>query len=153
MGQLAKINLGDVTAYAYAVDHGYEGTVEQFADDQAHFAENATLVSEKADEASASATNADNFAKLAHSWAKVESGESVYPSRADEQTNNAWYWSEKARNYAERISGAITYVSSIYFADLPLNPASGDMYNIKDDFTTDSRFAEGAGIYCSAGTN
>lgn len=44
---------------------------------------------------------------------------------------------------------------SIKFSELP-NPSSANlnyMYNIEDDFTTDSRFIEGSGKHFEAGTN
>lgn len=43
-------NLGAVTAYADAVEAGYEGTREQFAKDQANFAKNAAQVAENLQE-------------------------------------------------------------------------------------------------------
>ena len=48
-----------------------------------------------------------------------------------------------------------TLAGSVAFADLPTPSAAnvGYIYNVTDDFTTDSRFVEGAGIHCAAGTN
>lgn len=65
--------------------------------------------------------------------------------------NSSEYWARYAQQYAE---GGIHYKTSIYFANIPTTGMIvGDMYDIKDDFTTDSRFADGAGIPCKAGTN
>ncbi len=43
---MGKTNLGAVTAYADAVKHGYTGSREEFAQDQANFAKNAQKVAE-----------------------------------------------------------------------------------------------------------
>ena len=44
--------------------------------------------------------------------------------------------------------------STISFANIPTTGLTGgDMYNITNDFTTDSRFIEGSGVFCPAGTN
>lgn len=50
--------------------------------------------------------------------------------------------------------GGIVFQGSINFANLPTTGMSnGDAYDIKDAFTTDSRFIEGTGIACDAGTD
>ena len=46
MSEKTYIDLGQVTAYAYAKAHGYTGTEEEFAIEQAHFAQNAQQVAE-----------------------------------------------------------------------------------------------------------
>ena len=59
----------------------------------------------------------------------------------------------------EKINAAISAVykpaGSIAFASLPTPSADnlGNVYNITDEFTTDARFTEGAGIEYPAGTN
>ena len=51
------------------------------------------------------------------------------------------------------IGGAV-FKGSINFANLPTTGMlNGDWYDIKDAFTTDSRFEEGSGIDCAAGTD
>lgn len=51
------------------------------------------------------------------------------------------------------IGGAV-FKGSILFTNIPTTGmANGDWYDIKDAFTTDSRFEEGAGIECTAGTD
>lgn len=87
----------------------------------------------------------------AEAWAKgTKNGVPV--SSSDIQYNDhSKYWAEKAQEYAV---GAVHYKSVITFAQIPTSGmVNGDMYNISDDFTTDNRFAEGSGKYCSAGTN
>lgn len=65
--------------------------------------------------------------------------------------HNAEYWAQYAERYAQ---GGLHYKGSIPFADIPTTGMrEGDMYNITDDFTTDSRFEEGAGIEVKGGTN
>jgi len=60
-----------------------------------------------------------------------------------------------AGKFAE-LGGAYIPKGSVAFANLPATPAAsqvGWVYNVTDDFTTDSRFVEGAGKAYSAGTN
>lgn len=65
--------------------------------------------------------------------------------------HNAEYWAQYAERYAQ---GGLHYKGSIPFADIPTTGMrEGDMYNITDDFTTDSRFEERAGIEVKGGTN
>jgi hypothetical protein len=128
-------------------------------------AASATTASNKAGEASTSATTASNAALSAsgsataastsegnaEAWAKgTKGGTPVSPS--DPQYNdNAKYWAGKAQEYAV---GGVQYKGSIAFQNIPISGMeNGDFYNVTDDFTTDARFAEGAGKYCSAGTN
>lgn len=50
--------------------------------------------------------------------------------------------------------GGLVFKGSILFANLPTTGmTNGDAYDIKDAFTTDSRFEEGSGIACGAGTD
>lgn len=88
----------------------------------------------------------EDYADLAHKWATYGS-DSEEPSA----TNNSKYWAEKSQEYAV---GALHWKGSIEFADIPTSGmVTGDLYNITDDFTTDNRFTEGAGIECPAGTD
>lgn len=70
-------DLGPVTAYAFAKEHGYTGTETQFGDDQAHFSQNATYV---------------------RSVAFGDTG-----TRQDEETDNVKYYYEKIKEYYENI--------------------------------------------------
>lgn len=102
-------------------------------------------------------------AKLSESWAKGETG-----IRAGENTNNSKYFSNLAKTLTEEAEklldqaqkvitaatqGALIPGGTVAFGDLPINPAVGYMYNISNDFTTDNRFVEGAGIFYRAGAN
>ena len=54
----------------------------------------------------------------------------------------------------QSVIGGTTFKGSILFANLPTTGmANGDWYDIKDAFTTDSRFEEGSGVPCAAGTD
>jgi len=110
-----------------------------------------------------SKTDADKSAKLSESWAKGGTG-----VRVGENTNNSKYYSDQAKTLTDEASdlldqaqnvvvaatqGALIPGGTVTFEDLPSNPAIGYMYNISNDFTTDSRFMEGSGIFYSAGAN
>lgn len=99
--------------------------------------------------AAANAQAAQQSADAAKAWA-------VGPSAAESagtDDNNAKYWANVAEQYAGQFTGGVVFRGSILFADLPTTlMMNGDMYDIKDAFTTDSRFFEGAGIPCAAGT-
>lgn len=84
-------------------------------------------------------------AQSAEAWATGgEGGEAS-------ETNNAKYWSEQSQAYAV---GALHWKGNTTFANIPTTDlTTGDVYNVTDAFTTDSRFNEGAGIACEAGTN
>lgn len=89
---------------------------------------------------------AEEYADTAHKWATF-GADTETPS----STNNAKYWAEQSQTYA---AGALHWKSSVTFANIPTSGmVVGDFYNITDDFTTDSRFDEGAGVKCAAGTN
>lgn len=84
-------------------------------------------------------------AQIAEAWATGgEGGEAS-------ATNNAKYWAEQSQEYAV---GALHWKGNTTFANIPTTGlTTGDVYNVTDAFTTDSRFNEGAGIECEAGTN
>ena len=89
---------------------------------------------------------AEEYADTAHKWASF-GADTETPS----STNNAKYWAEQSQVYA---TGALHWKGSVAFANIPTSGMIvGDFYNITNDFTTDSRFDEGAGIKCAAGTN
>lgn len=70
---------------------------------------------------------------------------------AQTAAEDAQEWAEKSQEYAV---GALHWKGNVAFANLPTSDlTAGDVYSVTDDFTTDSRFNEGAGIPCEAGTN
>ena len=97
------------------------------------------------------ATSAGDSAEDAEAWAKgTRDGQAVPPTDPTYQQNSR-YWAGQAEQYAQ---GGLKFINTIYFASLPTSGMrTGDMYNIKDAFTTDSRFEEGAGIRYPEGTN
>lgn len=120
---------------------------EGYAQDAKESAEEAAqdVVDQLQDYADAAAASA----LLAESWAVGDTD-----SRTGENSNNAKYWANIAKSYADSFSGGVTFIASIPFANLPatgMNP--GWMYNITDAFVTTSAFQEGAGIKAPAGTN
>lgn len=94
---------------------------------------------------------AENFSEDAEAWAVGERGGVPVDPSDETYHNNAEYWAGQAAIYAQ---GALRFQGSIPFASIPTTgQVGGDMYNITDDFTTDARFIEGAGVFCPAGTN
>lgn len=117
-------------------------------------AASATSAAGSATAASGSATTASDYATRAKSWAVGPSGTGT----SGTDTNNSKYWADQAAQSASEAEqyaqGGLIYRGSILFANIPTtNLKAGDMYNIEDDFTTDSRFQEGAGFSVKAGTN
>ena len=87
----------------------------------------------------------------AEAWAKGTKNGIPVGSSEPQYNDNSKYWSDKAQEYAV---GALHYKGAITFSALPTTGmVNGDLYNVTDAFTTDSRFAEGSGVYCAAGTN
>ena len=89
----------------------------------------------------------------------------IYPNLAAGRVVNALSWGEKSYDgsspqtiTADDLGLADVYKpqGSIAYSALPATPSAdnyGYVWNITDDFTTDSRFIEGAGKSYSAGTN
>ena len=97
------------------------------------------------------AEDALEAAEDAEAWAVGERGGVPVDPSDETYHNNAEYWAGQAAIYAQ---GALRFQGSIPFASIPTTgQVGGDMYNITDDFTTDSRFIEGSGKFCPAGTN
>lgn len=103
------------------------------------------------DEAVSSASTAEEKAEDAEAWAVGKrNGTDVTPSDPTYH-NNSKYWADQAKAYG---TGGVHYIASVLFENIPVSGmASGDMYNIEDDFTTDERFQEGAGVKVKAGAN
>ena len=116
------------------------------------------LVEQMIDEAEQSVTDAQQAAEQAtinsydaEAWAVGKRNGQAIPSTDPAYNNHARYWAGQAEQYAQ---GGLIYKGSIAFANIPTSGIKvGDMYNITDDFTTDSRFEEGSGKKVKAGTN
>ena len=125
----------------------------------------ATTATNKASEASTSATNASTNALKAEGFAVGEQNGTAVSSSSPYYQNNAEYYRDQASASAtsaaasaaeaeQYAQGGLIYKGSITFAQIPSSGLkSGYMYNMDEDFTTDSRFQEGAGIKVKAGTN
>lgn len=95
--------------------------------------------------------DAEGFSEDAEAWAVGERGGVPVSSGDETYDNNAKYWADIASQYAQ---GGLHYSGSCLFANIPTTGMSnGDMWNIEDDFVTDNRFSEGAGISVAAGSN
>lgn len=95
------------------------------------------------------ATESADSATLSRSWAVGDT-----KTRSGETTDNAKYYSEQSKAYADSWKGSLLPKGTILFAQLPaINNVAGHMYNILDAFETDSRFKDGAGYAYPAGTN
>lgn len=109
------------------------------------------LIEQAIEDAQAAVTDSQGFAEDAEAWAVGERGGDPVGPTDPTYNNNSKYYCDQASQYAQ---GGLHYSGSVLFAYIPTTGMSvGDMYNIEDDFTTDSRFQEGAGIACAAGTN
>lgn len=110
----------------------------------------ANTATQKATAASTSASNAENYFKMSKSWAIGEGG-----MRSDESTNNSKYFAEQAAKVVEAAgSGGLIPMGTIVFENLPTSGMKkGWMYNISNDFTSDSRFEDGGNLYYKAGAN
>ncbi len=126
--------------------------------------ENADIAVENSANAAESAANAEDYADTAQSYA-IGTNNVVRPN--DSQDNSKFY-SELARQLTDEAqklleqaqklvsaatAGAIIPSGTVTFENLPEDPRVGYMYNISNDFVTDSRFVEGAGIFYRAGAN
>jgi len=100
-------------------------------------------------EASAASANVNALKSEGHAIGK-QNGVPVTPE-SPYYHNNAEYWAGIAEQYAQ---GGLIYKGSILFANIPVSGMrTGDLYNIEDDFTTDGRFEEGAGVFVKAGAD
>lgn len=96
-------------------------------------------------------TETQENAENSEAWAQGTRGGIPVGPTDPTYEHNAEYWAQYAERYAQ---GGLHYKASIPFANIPTTGMrEGDMYDITDDFTTDSRFTEGAGIKVKGGTN
>lgn len=111
-------------------------------------ASKATEASGHARDAKESSEDADGSAIESRSWAVGGTS-----SRQGEDTNNAKYYAQIAKEAAQKLSGSLLPKGTILFAQLRdvSSPEVGWMYNISDNFTTDSRFMV-PGQFQSGGT-
>lgn len=74
-------------------------------------------------------------------------------TRENEDVDNAKYYYEQTKQVSQSLNGVIPQ-GTVAFANLPTSGMQyGDMYNVSDGFTSDSRFADGGGVYYGPGNN
>lgn len=98
--------------------------------------------------AASSAYTANENKKLAQSYAVGGTGE-----RPNESNDNAKYYKEQCEQIASSMQGGFIPMGTVLFANLPTNATSGWMYNVSDEFISDSRFKDGGGKKYASGTN
>lgn len=99
--------------------------------------------------AKASETNALNSANRAQSYAVGGTG-----TRSNEDYDNASYYYNLTKNIVIGLDTGFIPMGTISFAELAnVEKATGYVYNINDDFVTDSSFREGEGKSYTSGTN
>ena len=109
------------------------------------------LIEQALEDCAQAVIDSQDNAEDAEAWAVGERGGVPVGPTDPTYENNAEYWSQIAAQYAQ---GGWHYMGSIPFSQLPTSGmVGGDMYNITDDFVTDSRFIEGEGHQCYAGQN
>lgn len=116
----------------------------------------ANLANEKANSAENSATIAVSNSNAAQQYAyNAAASADTAQNYAVADTDSAKYYYEQARRISESFSGALRPMGTVTFANLPALSlvASGNMYNISDQFTTTADFKEGAGNVIPAGAN
>lgn len=134
---------------------------ETSAVDAANSAADATLsastAASKANDAFNSANAANTKAAEAYDSANQSQSYAVGTGnvRPNEAMDNAKYYFEQAKSISESLSGALRPMGTVTFANLPdlENVTAGDMYNISDQFITNSNFKEETGATIPAGSN
>lgn len=141
-------------ASGYANDaSGFANAANQSAQNASSYANDAsnkaTEASGYAKESAASADESEDSALESQSWATGGTG-----TREGEDTNNAKYYAQLARQAAQSLSGSLVPKGTIMFEQLAdiVEPLTGWMYNIANDFVTDDTFLT-ANVYQKAGTN
>ena len=125
----------------------------------------ASSASTNADKASNSATNAKesetNAGTFATSAKESESNASTYAATAKSDSDKAQNYMSLAETFYKKceeiskgLGGSLLPMGTITFAGLDTaSQVAGYMYNISEDFTTDSRFKDGSDISYPKGTN
>lgn len=133
-------------------DYQYIEEAIREAQEAVQTAQEATETAQEAVErAEAAISETQENAEDSEAWAQGTRGGIPVEPTDPTYEHNAEYWAQYAERYAQ---GGLHYKASIPFADIPTTGMrEGDMYDITDDFTTDSRFTEGAGIKVKGGTN
>lgn len=150
----------EASAASATESSGYADNSAASAAESSGYADNsaasATASQKSADASAASAVEAAKSAEEIKGWDKL--AESYVHGntgvRENEATDNGAYYLEQAKLVSQSLQGALLPIASVNFAELETQQKqSGYMYNIKDAFTTNENFREGAGIHVAAGAN
>lgn len=112
-----------------------------------------------AESASTSASNAStsetNAKKSADSAVTSANNASTSANNASTSETNAKKYYEQTKSISESFAGTLRPKGTVTFANLPSVSLAetGDMYNVSDEFTTTTDFAEGAGNTIPLGSN
>lgn len=123
-------DLGPVTAYAFAVEKGYTGTEEEFAELMASYATVAEAAAGSASDAADSASDAEAYGAGTRGGSAVESGDEAYH-------NNAKYYAESAADDASTVASAVNSFVNITV------PAA--VQSVTDEGTTQIGLVQGEG--------
>lgn len=127
-----------------------EASAAEALDSQKAAASSQTAASASQTAAAASEAQAKHWEELSESYAHGQSG-----ARPDvEDTDNAKYYYEQARDIALGLEGSLLPMGTIKFANLEnQTKQSGFMYNIEDEFDSTEDFKDGGGKHYGAGSN
>ena len=105
--------------------------------------------------ASSASTSETNAKKSADSAVTSASNASTSASNASTSETNAKKYYEQTKSISESFAGTLRPKGTVTFANLPSVSLAetGDMYNVSDEFTTTTDFAEGAGNTIPLGSN
>ena len=112
-------------------------------------AKSAANAESSADKAKLCESITNTYAQAARSYAV---GDTAY--RDNENTDNAKYYYQQAKQITSGLAGALLPMGTITFAELSTQTKQpGYMYNISDDFISNDMFKDGGNIKYQAGTN
>lgn len=119
--------------------------------------ENNARVSENSasESASSASTSETNAKKSADSAGASAINASTSAKNASTSETNAKKYYEQTKSISESFAGTLRPKGTVTFANLPSVSLAetGDMYNVSDEFTTTTDFAEGAGNTIPLGSN
>ena len=105
--------------------------------------------------ASSASTSETNAKKSADSAVTSANNASTSANNASTSETNAKKYYEQTKSISESFAGTLRPKGTVTFANLPSVSLAetGDMYNVSDEFTTTTDFAEGAGNTIPSGSN
>jgi hypothetical protein len=117
---------------------------------------NARVSANSASESASSASTSEiNAKKSADSAITSANNASTSENNASASETNAKKYYEQTKSISESFAGTLRPKGTVTFANLPSVSLAktGDMYNVSDEFTTTTDFAEGAGNTIPLGSN